>query len=88
MITVKKFGAEWCGPCRMLKPVLQQLKEQYAGKADIIEYDVDVSPAEAEQYNITSIPVVIIEKNGQLLERFTGLQSKLTYSNAINEAIK
>jgi len=88
MITIKKFGAEWCGPCRMLKPVLQQLREQYAGKAEIIEYDVDTAPAEAEQYSITSIPVVIIEKNGQLLERFTGLQSKLTYANAINEAIK
>jgi len=88
MVTVKKFGAEWCGPCRALKPVLEQLKEQYAGKATIIEYDVDTAPEEAQQYNITSIPVVIVERDGEIIERFTGLQSKLAYSNAINEAIK
>ena len=87
MITVKKFGAEWCGPCRMLKPVLEQLREEFAGKATIVEYDVDNSPAETQQYGITSIPVIIIEKNGEVVERFTGLQSKIAYKNAINEAI-
>jgi thioredoxin 1 len=87
MITVKKFGAEWCGPCRMLKPVLEQLREEFNGKATIVEYDVDNSPEEAQQYNITSIPVIIIEKNGEVIERFTGLQSKIAYKNAINEAI-
>lgn len=88
MVTVKKFGAEWCGPCRMLKPVLENLKTEFAGKATIIEYDVDNSPEEAQQYNITSIPVVIVEKDGQLIERFTGLTSKMAYANAINEALK
>ena len=88
MITVKKFGAEWCGPCRMLKPVLEQLKEEFAGKATIVEYDVDNSPEETQKYNITSVPVVIIEKNGEVVNRFTGLTSKMAYSNAINEAIK
>lgn len=88
MVTVKKFGAEWCGPCRALKPVLEQLKTEYAGKATFVEYDVDNSPDETQQYNITSIPVVIIEKNGELIERFTGLSSKIAYSNAINEGLK
>ena len=88
MITVKKFGAEWCGPCRALKPVLEQLKTEYAGKATFVEYDIDNSPDETQQYNITSIPVVIIEKNGELIERFTGLSSKIAYSNAINEGLK
>ena len=88
MVTVKKFGAEWCGPCRMLKPVLEQLKEEFNGKATIIEYDVDSSPEESQQYNITSIPVVIVEKDGQIIERFTGLTSKMAYVNAINEGLK
>ena len=88
MITVKKFGAEWCGPCRMLKPVLEQLRTEFEGKATIIEYDVDSSPEESQKYNITSIPVVIVEKDGQLIERFTGLTSKMAYVNAINEGLK
>ena len=88
MVTVKKFGAEWCGPCRMLKPVLEGLKTEFAGKAQFIEYDVDNSPEEAAQYNVTSIPLVVVEKDGVVIERFQGLTSKMAYSNAINEAIK
>jgi thioredoxin 1 len=88
MVTIKKFGAVWCGPCRALAPVLEQLKTEYAGKATFIEYDVDNSPEESQQYNVTSIPLVIVEKDGVVLERFQGLSSKIAYSNAINEAIK
>ena len=88
MVTVKKFGAEWCGPCRMLKPVLEGLKTEFAGKAEFIEYDVDNSPNEAQQYNVTSIPLVVVEKDGVVIERFQGLTSKMAYTNAINEAIK
>jgi len=87
MVIVKKFGAEWCGPCRALKPVIEQLKEEFAGKATIIEYDVDYSPEESQQYNVTSIPLVVVEKDGVIVERFQGLSSKLAYTNAINEAI-
>jgi thioredoxin 1 len=88
MITVKKFGAEWCGPCRMLKPVLEGLKTEFAGKATFLEYDVDSSPEEAQQYNVTSIPLVVVEKDGVVIERFQGLTSKMAYANAINEALK
>jgi thioredoxin 1 len=88
MVTIKKFGAVWCGPCRALAPVLEQLKTEYVGKATFIEYDVDNSPEESQQYNVTSIPLVIVEKDGVVLERFQGLSSKIAYSNAINEAIK
>jgi thioredoxin 1 len=88
MVTVKKFGAEWCGPCRALAPVLEGLKKEFEGKATFIEYDVDNSPNEAVQYSVTSIPLVIVEKDGVVVERFQGLSSKIAYSNAINEAIK
>jgi thioredoxin 1 len=88
MVTVKKFGAVWCGPCRALAPVLEGLKKDFEGKATFIEYDVDNSPEEATQYSVTSIPLVIIEKDGVVIERFQGLSSKIAYSNAINEAIK
>lgn len=88
MVTVKKFGAVWCGPCRALQPVLEGLKQEFDGKATFIEYDVDNSPEEAQQYRVTSIPLVIVEKDGQIIERFQGLSSKLAYANAINEALK
>ena len=87
-LVVKKFGAVWCGPCRAFGPVLEGLKNDFAGKATFIEYDVDNSPEEAQQYNVTSIPLVIIEKDGIVVERFQGLTSKMAYANAINEAIK
>ena len=88
MVTVKKFGAVWCGPCRALQPVLESLKEEYAGKATIIEYDIDEAHEETEKYGVRSVPTVVIEKDGQEINRFTGLSSKLAYSNAINEALK
>jgi thioredoxin 1 len=88
MVTVKKFGAEWCGPCRALAPVLEGLKKEFEGKATFIEYNVDNSPEETQHYKITSIPVVVVEKDGVVIERFQGLSSKLAYSNAINEALK
>jgi thioredoxin 1 len=87
-VVVKKFGAEWCGPCRALKPVLESIVKEFEGKITYMEYNVDNSPEETQQYNITSIPVVIIEKDGQLIERFTGLSSKIAYTNAINEGLK
>jgi len=87
MVTVKKFSATWCGPCRMLAPVINEIKGKYPNvkfeEIDVDEYNEDIT-----KYGVTSVPTVIIEKNGELLERFTGLQSKLAYTNAINEAIK
>jgi thioredoxin 1 len=87
-VIVKKFGAAWCGPCRALAPVLEGIKKDFEGKATFIEYDVDNSPEEAQQYSVTSIPLVVIEKDGVVVERFQGLSSKVAYVNAINEAIK
>ncbi len=88
MVTIKKFGADWCGPCRALKPVLESIVKEFEGKITYTEYNVDNSPEETQQYKITSIPVVVVEKDGVVVERFQGLSSKLAYTNAINEAIK
>ena len=86
MVTVKKFSAVWCGPCRMLAPVMNEIKSKYPN-VKFEEYDVDVEVDEVMKYGVTSVPTVIVEKNGQLYERFTGLQSKMAYQNSINEAI-
>ena len=87
MVTVKRFSAVWCGPCRQLGPVMNEIKGQFSN-VKFEEIDVDTNPELVEQYRVTSVPTVIIEKNGELYERFTGLSSKLAYVNAINESLK
>lgn len=90
MVTVKKFSAVWCGPCRALSPVIKEIKESYISNSNVKfeEYDVDDFNEETQKYGITSVPTIIIEKNGEVIERFTGLSSKLAYVNAINESLK
>jgi thioredoxin 1 len=87
MVTVKKFSAAWCGPCRALAPVMNEVKTQFSN-VKFEEYDVDVAYDEATKYGVRSVPTVIVEKNGIEVERFTGVSSKLTYINAINENLK
>ena len=87
MVTVKKFSAEWCGPCRMLAPVMNEIKGKYPN-VKFEDIDIDLDYESVEKYGVSSVPTVIIERDNRLLERFTGLQSKIAYQNAINEAIK
>ena len=87
MVTVKKFSAVWCGPCRALAPVMNEIKGNFSN-VKFEDYDVDEFTEETQKYNVTSVPTIIIEKNGEIVERFTGLSSKIAYVNAINEAIK
>jgi len=87
MVTVKKFSAVWCGPCRALAPVINEIKGNFSN-VKFEDYDVDEAYEVATKYSITSVPTVIIEKNGEILHRFTGLSSKMAYVNAINEAVK
>jgi thioredoxin 1 len=87
MLVVKKFSATYCGPCRALAPVMNEIKSQFSG-VKFEEYDVDNFPHVAEKCRVSSVPTVIIEKDGLELERFTGLSSKMAYINAINERLK
>ena len=84
MIEVKKFFGEWCGPCKALAPLITKLKEQH-GDVTFTDYDVDKDFEQASKYNVRSIPLVVIEHNGNEIHRFSGLQSEMAYNNAINE---
>jgi thioredoxin 1 len=87
MVTVKKFSAVWCGPCRALAPIMNEVKTQFSNVV-FEEYDVDEAYDEATKYGVRSVPTVIIEKDGKEVNRFAGMSSKMAYVNAINESLK
>lgn len=82
MITIKHYTADWCGPCRTLKPVIQEIVSENPG-VTYQTIDVDANKAEAQSKGIRSIPVVIVEKNGLETARIVGNQPKMIYENAI-----
>ena len=69
------FWAEWCGPCKMLTPVLEQLSKEWSDKITIIKVNTDEKPELAGRYNITGIPTMILFKNGQEAKRVSGALS-------------
>jgi thioredoxin 1 len=81
------FWAEWCGPCRMLTPVIEELAGDFDGKARIGKLDVDSNREVATQFGIMSIPTVIILKNGEVAKKFVGLASKDDIAAAIDAAM-
>src|SRR5436305_10027454 len=79
------FWAEWCGPCKMLGPILDELATEYSGKIKIAKLNIDEHQALANQYRITSIPTLLLFKNGQLNEQLIGLRSKGHYKAALEK---
>lgn len=70
------FWAEWCGPCRMLAPILDQIADEQAGKATVAKVDIDAHPELADRFGIRAIPTLIVFKNGQPVNTITGVRSK------------
>jgi thioredoxin 1 len=70
------FWAPWCGPCRMIAPVIEEIGSELAGKVVVAKVNVDDAPAVASAHRVTAIPTLMIFKNGILLERMTGMTSK------------
>ncbi|MCW5924968.1 MAG: thioredoxin [Saprospiraceae bacterium] len=81
--TVIDFFATWCGPCRMVTPILEDLKADMGEQVRVYKIDVDQNPGLAAQYNVRSVPTLMIFKNGKLQWRQAGVQSKATLKNAI-----
>jgi thioredoxin 1 len=78
------FWATWCGPCRMLGPIIEELHGDYDGKAVVGKVDVDNNQQIAMQYGIRNIPTVLIFKNGEVVDKFVGVAPKASIAEKLN----
>ena len=69
---VVDFWATWCGPCRMISPIIDQMAEKYAGKVDVVKCNVDDSTAIPMKFGIRNIPTILFFKNGEIVDRVVG----------------
>jgi thioredoxin 1 len=70
------FWAEWCGPCRMVSPIVDEIAEEHAGSLKVVKVNVDENPATAREYGIMSIPTLLVFKGGQADKRIVGAKGK------------
>jgi thioredoxin 1 len=81
------FWAPWCGPCRAIAPLLEELAGEYAGKAKIVKINVDDHQAVAQRYRVSSIPNLLVFKNGQVAQQIVGAVPKQRLSQALDAAL-
>lgn len=79
------FYADWCGPCRSQSPIVEELAQNYTGKARIGKINVDEGKIKAAEFGISSIPALLIFQNGEVVERMVGLHSKSQLSTILNK---
>ena len=79
------FYATWCGPCKYMAPIVDQINSEYTGKAKVYKVNVDNNPVLAQKYDIASFPRFLIFKNGQVVATFVGSQPKETLTNALDQ---
>lgn len=82
------FFAVWCGPCKMMAPVIEELAEEYAGKVKIGKFDVDENPIVSGQFGIQSIPTLLFIKNGTVVDKVMGVQSKDKLMDKLDALLK
>ena len=81
------FWAAWCGPCRMVGPIIDELSSEYDGKAIVGKVDVDNNQEFAAKYGVRNIPTVLLFKDGELVDRKVGVSPKQVYADAIESAL-
>ena len=81
------FWASWCGPCKMVAPIIDQLSDEYAGKATIGKVNVDEESALASEYAVVSIPTIIIFKDGKQVEKLVGVRSFDDFCDVLDKYI-
>ncbi|MBK8952165.1 MAG: thioredoxin [Chitinophagaceae bacterium] len=86
-LTVIDFWAEWCGPCRAIGPVIEDLSKEYEGSVNVGKLNVDNNSNVPSQYGITSIPAILFIKNGQVVDKLVGAQPKANFVKKIESHI-
>jgi thioredoxin 1 len=81
------FWAEWCGPCRMLGPIIEDLSDDFADKAIIGKVDVDSNQQFAAQFGVRNIPTVLVFKDGEMVNRQVGVAQKSVYADFLNALV-
>ena len=81
------FWAEWCGPCKMIAPVLDQIAEEYEGRMQVVKLNVDEAQQTAFRYNVRSIPTLILFKEGQVEMQVVGAQSRQQITRMLEEKL-
>ena len=81
------FWAEWCGPCRMLGPIIEDLSDDFADKAIIGKVDVDSNQQFAAQFGVRNIPTVLVFKDGEMVNRQVGVAQKSVYADFLNSLV-
>ena len=84
-LSVVDFWAEWCGPCRAIGPVIDELSKEYEGKVKVGKVNVDHNPAVSTNYGITSIPAILFVKGGQVVDKLVGAQPKANFVKKIEQ---
>jgi thioredoxin 1 len=83
-VSLVDFWAPWCGPCRMIAPVIEELAAEFEGKANICKVNTDEEQDIAVKYGIRSIPTILFFKNGEVVEQMVGAASKQAFADKLN----
>ena len=86
-VTLVDFNAPWCAPCRVQKPIVEQLSQKFKDRAAVIEINVDENRTAAMQLGVTSIPTMVVFHNGTEIHRYVGLQPAGVLADALDEAL-